>query len=275
MHDTTNPATGEPQQMVWPSDSTAVDAEGKSLAGQAKGMEQVLQEHQLLGTLDTKNGRYVGVCADCKKSQAARDKAAKEAKAREDEIEGSGVEGFGERGVSETEVEDLTRSRTCCMQRVLSLQPDFVAEKPLLQVIIEKAGHKCLFLPKFHCELNPIEMVWGQAKRCKCRLKYILLGCLTMFCLDFRERADGTFPKAQKLVVEALDRITAPNVRWYFRHCFRYMDAYKCVVFPFFLGSYSHFIKNWVKYSSSGICSEEIPIPPTYSRFYNEGCRGN
>lgn len=167
MHATINPTTGQPQHMVWPHDSSATDLDGKSLAVQAKGMEQILREREILSTLDSKNGRYVGVCVDCKKSQAARDKAAKEAKAREDEIEGSGVEGFGERGVSETEAEDLTRSRTCCMQHVLSPQPDFVAEKPLLQVIIEKAGHKCLFLPKFHCELNPIEMVWGQAKRCK------------------------------------------------------------------------------------------------------------
>lgn len=151
MYDTINSTTGQCQQIVWPSDSTAKDAEGDSLAGQAKGMEQVLRERQLLGNLDSKNGRHLGVCADCKKSQAAR----------EDEIEGSGVEGLGERGVSETETDDLRRSRTCCMQRVLPLQPDFVREKPLLQVIIEKAGHKCLFLPKFHCELNPIEMVWG------------------------------------------------------------------------------------------------------------------
>ncbi|KAJ7651933.1 hypothetical protein B0H17DRAFT_1101754 [Mycena rosella] len=52
-------------------------------------------------------------------------------------------------------------------------------------------------------------MVWGQAKR------------------YFRERADGTFPKAQKLVVEALDHVSNLNVRRYFRHCFRYMDAYQ------------------------------------------------
>ena len=25
-------------------------------------------------------------------------------------------------------------------------------------------GHKVMFLPKFHCELNPTEWVWGQAK---------------------------------------------------------------------------------------------------------------
>ncbi|KAJ6617726.1 hypothetical protein B0H10DRAFT_2434264 [Mycena sp. CBHHK59/15] len=54
--------------------------------------------------------------------------------------------------------DDLGRATDCCMQRVLSLQQDFREEKPLLQLIIEKAGHKCLFLPKFHCELNPIEM---------------------------------------------------------------------------------------------------------------------
>ncbi|EKM78048.1 hypothetical protein AGABI1DRAFT_42629, partial [Agaricus bisporus var. burnettii JB137-S8] len=52
-----------------------------------------------------------------------------------------------------------------CMQRVLSLQEDFQNEKPLLQLIIEQAGHKCLFLPKYHCELNPIEMVWAQTKQ--------------------------------------------------------------------------------------------------------------
>lgn len=36
----------------------------------------------------------------------------------------------------------------------------FIDEKPLLQIIIEKAGHKCYSLPKFHCELNPIEVGW-------------------------------------------------------------------------------------------------------------------
>jgi transposase len=44
-----------------------------------------------------------------------------------------------------------------------------------LQVLIEKRGHICLFLPKFHCELNPIEMVWAQIKRRKCSLKFLVL----------------------------------------------------------------------------------------------------
>jgi hypothetical protein len=80
-----------------------------------RGMEQVLQERELLGTLDVKNGRYADVCGDCKKSQAAPDKAAKEAKVREDEIEGSGVEGFGKRGQSST-------VRFCSKEKVLAGQ---------------------------------------------------------------------------------------------------------------------------------------------------------
>ncbi|KAJ7710420.1 hypothetical protein B0H17DRAFT_1123570 [Mycena rosella] len=47
------------------------------------------------------------------------------------------------------------------------------------------------------------------------------------FCNEyFRERADGTFPKAQKLVPEALDQVEVTNIRRYFRRCYRYMDAY-------------------------------------------------
>ena len=96
-------------------------------------------------------------------SQEARDKAAKAAKSHEEEAE-SGIGSFSDHYECEAEAEDLERLQNYCMQRVLSLQSDFLNEKPLLQLVIEKAGHKCLFLPKFHCELNPIEMVWGQTK---------------------------------------------------------------------------------------------------------------
>jgi len=54
----------------------------------------------------------------------------------------------------------------CCMQRVLSMQEDFQTERPLIQTLIENSGHICLFLPRFHCELNPIEMLWGYGKHC-------------------------------------------------------------------------------------------------------------
>lgn len=167
MRDTVNPSNGSPQTMIFPENYEGVDKDGVSLAKRPKGMEQVLRERGLLELLERKhgNGKVVGICGKCKLSQAARDLALKEAKARQDKIEGSGLEGLNSRGVSQLEESDLTRAEDCCMQRVLALQKDFKEEKPLLQVVIEEAGHKCLFLPKFHCELNPIEMVWGQAKR--------------------------------------------------------------------------------------------------------------
>lgn len=51
-------------------------------------------------------------------------------------------------------------SRGCCMARLLSQQDDFCNQMSMLEQLIRDAGHECLFLPKFHCELNPIEMVW-------------------------------------------------------------------------------------------------------------------
>ena len=50
-------------------------------------------------------------------------------------------------------------STACCMLRLLGLQQDYKDEKSKVEILIEKAGHLCIFLPKFHCELNPIEMV--------------------------------------------------------------------------------------------------------------------
>jgi len=51
----------------------------------------------------------------------------------------------------------------------------FRAQKCHLQEVIERRGHMCIFLPKFHCELNFIERVWGAAKRetrAKCSYKW-------------------------------------------------------------------------------------------------------
>ena len=50
-------------------------------------------------------------------------------------------------------------SQNCCMAQLLSQQEDFTNQESMLETFIKAAGHECLFLPKFHCELNPIEMV--------------------------------------------------------------------------------------------------------------------
>jgi transposase len=229
MHNTIVPATGQPQRMVYPADTPGFDNKDRPLAGQAKGMEQVLFERGLLEELgaNSPNGKPVGVCSRCKLSQEARDKAAKAAKARKEEIDGVGMGGMADRYECAAEVEDLEHARNCCMQRVLSLQSDFVNEKPLLQLVIEKAGHKCLFLPKFHCELNPIEMVWGQTKRSESQINLVTPSQFANRFLGFRELTDGTFPRAKELVPKSLDHISISDIRKYFRHCYRYMDAYR------------------------------------------------
>ena len=53
----------------------------------------------------------------------------------------------------------MFESQNCCMARLLSQQEDFVNQESMLEKHIKAAGHECIFLPKFHCELNPIEMV--------------------------------------------------------------------------------------------------------------------
>ncbi|KXN90727.1 Isoleucine--tRNA ligase, cytoplasmic [Leucoagaricus sp. SymC.cos] len=46
----------------------------------------------------------------------------------------------------------------CCMAHLLSRQEDFANQISMLKKIIVDAGHICIFLPKFHCELNLIEI---------------------------------------------------------------------------------------------------------------------
>jgi hypothetical protein len=84
--------------------------------------------------------------------------------------------------------EDQSDTSKCCLRRVVFNLPDFAAAKSILEDECERDGVEVLFLPKFHCELNPIEMVWGYAKRLY-RLKpessrEDVLEKNTMDCLD-------------------------------------------------------------------------------------------
>lgn len=149
---------GTTQKMVYPD--THPDPE---LRGKPKGMKVVLQERESVwDELSSRcSGRVVGKCKSCQKSQAKKDAerrvAAAEAMGQEDTL--------SDKDISQAEeVEMTSESEWCCMYRVLSLQEDFVNEKPMIQHYVESRGHVCMFLPKFHCELNPIELLWGYAK---------------------------------------------------------------------------------------------------------------
>jgi len=50
------------------------------------------------------------------------------------------------------------------MREVLGSHADFKCEKSQIEWFLVEEGHITYMLPKFHCELNPIERVWAQAK---------------------------------------------------------------------------------------------------------------
>lgn len=53
----------------------------------------------------------------------------------------------------------------CCQRRILFGQPDFVDVPSLAENLCNARGYRVIFLPKFHPELNFIEMCWGYGKR--------------------------------------------------------------------------------------------------------------
>jgi hypothetical protein len=144
------------------------------LAGKPKGMKAVLQERESVWDelVDKCGGKVVGKCKDCQKSDMKKDAerrvAAAEAMGQEDTLT--------EKDIAQADEDvDVPANNWCCMHRVLTLQDDFANEKPRIQHYLEGRGHVCMFLPKFHCELNPIELLWGYAKYRKSFQLFIFL----------------------------------------------------------------------------------------------------
>ena len=51
-----------------------------------------------------------------------------------------------------------------CVKK-LSKFEDFSCQMTLLEGLVCSKGYVCLYLPKYHCELNPIERNWCHAKK--------------------------------------------------------------------------------------------------------------
>jgi len=97
----------------------------------------------------------------------------------------------------------------CCLARILQNHKDFREQESAIASVIKGRGHKCLFLPKFHCELNPIEMYWGYGKT------------------RYRQVQKSTFEEAKKQVPIALDACQTDTLRRFCNRSFRFMDAYR------------------------------------------------
>ena len=98
---------------------------------------------------------------------------------------------------------------SCYARRVLSKCPDFSVSMCWLEEVIEDKGHSMIFFPKFHCELNFIEMMWGYIKAVLRR------GCTF------------SFNDLQTNLPQYLDNIPLSFVRRATRHCTRFMDGYR------------------------------------------------
>ena len=94
------------------------------------------------------------------------------------------------------------------MRKILSNHHDFATEKTKVEHFLENEGLKAIFLPKFHCELNPIERVWGQAK------KYT------------RAYTNFTLVRLRTIIDPALDSVSTDLIRKYFRRVNEYERAY-------------------------------------------------
>ncbi|KAJ7117094.1 hypothetical protein C8R44DRAFT_879603 [Mycena epipterygia] len=95
------------------------------------------------------------------------------------------------------------------MARWLSHQDDFKNQVSMLEELVKRRGHEIIFLPKFHCELNPIEMYWGWVK------------------YRFREEDKPKFEDAKQAAIKYLDACTAEIIRHFINRTWRWMDAYR------------------------------------------------
>ena len=66
-----------------------------------------------------------------------------------------------------------------------------------------------MFLPKFHYEINLIEIYWGYSKT------------------RYRQVKKTSFPDTKAKVVEALEAYSIKTIRRFYNRTFRQMDAYR------------------------------------------------
>src|SRR5262249_51456424 len=100
-------------------------------------------------------------------------------------------------------------STTCCATRILSLQPDFMAQKCRLEELIINTGHFVIFYPKYHCELNWIEYFWGAVKAYT------------------RKNCDYSWHGLNRIVPGALNSVSLATMRRFHNRAVRYMSAYE------------------------------------------------
>ncbi len=102
----------------------------------------------------------------------------------------------------------IAAGKSCCAKYCLSQEPDFLEQREWLTEIVQNQGCQIIFYPKYHCELNFIERLWGYLKG------------------RVRKECDYSFPSLCHRVPQAIENIPINFVQKSFRMCFRIMSMY-------------------------------------------------
>ncbi|KAI0364377.1 hypothetical protein BV20DRAFT_956332 [Pilatotrama ljubarskyi] len=98
----------------------------------------------------------------------------------------------------------------CCCRRWLYEEPDFREAESLAEAHCRARRFEVIFLPKFHCELNPIEQCWCVAKR------------------TYRQFPPSSLEAdLERNVLAALDSVDIIKMRRFCNRTQRFMDAYR------------------------------------------------
>ena len=94
-------------------------------------------------------------------------------------------------------------------RKLLAEQPDFKEQRGRLVERMIGAGQHILMFPKYHCEFNFIENLWG-------RMKVFL-----------RRNCEYDFAALQQSIPVAVASVPVQVIRRYAQRCDRFMDAYR------------------------------------------------
>lgn len=95
------------------------------------------------------------------------------------------------------------------LRALIEREPDFLTQPTLVEELIAARGQRVLFMPKFHCELNPTELVWAAAKR------------------HTREHCTFKVGSLRALIPQALSRIPLKQIAAYFERSEAWVVAYR------------------------------------------------
>ncbi|CAN0449151.1 unnamed protein product, partial [Ectocarpus fasciculatus] len=183
------------------------------LLGVNKGGEQMLKEMRLWRLDGERAKGLVKCCSKCKADNAASRQAIaafnKGGEGRERVLEQARREQQNSSaGDPATAGGAAGRRQRCCMERVFSDLRAFKAQLNKVEQIFKEAGHVCIFLPKYHPELNAIERYWGYVKH-----------VLRLHC-------EYSLTHMLKILPGALSGVPLEHIRAWSRLVWLYVEAY-------------------------------------------------